>query len=379
MSVLKAMVRCLGLGPIARWLRSLGWILFDAGGRCLFFLLRSSGILPKPGVFDPGRVKSILVIRCDRIGDLILSVPAIRAVRRTFPRARLDVLVSAYTEPLLRRLDIVDRVLVMEKCLPSADYDLAIALHPGLRQNRLAFISGARWRAGYSGSGGSFFLTHAAKDDRSVRLRHEVESALEIVALLGCHTDDTGLSVSVSEEAESFAGEFFRERDLTAPVVIIHPGSRQPYLRWGKERFAQVADSLIEDDRLHVLILAGPGEEEAAYGVAACMRQRAGIVRGLELPQLVAIIKRSVLFIGNSTGPMHIAAALGVAVVAIFGCKHPLDSPAAWRPWSANSTVVAKEAPCRSCHPTECKTYSCMDLVSVAEVLEAARRLLRRA
>ena len=127
------------------------------------------------------------------------------------------------------------------------DYDLAIALHPGFKQNYITFMSGARYRVGYEGQGGRFFLTNTLIDDRETRIRHEVQSALEVVASVGCSTGNKSLEISVTEEGERFARHFFQENQIKTDdiVIVMHPGARQEYIRWKKEGFAEVADRLI--------------------------------------------------------------------------------------------------------------------------------------
>ncbi len=97
-----------------------------------------------------------------------------------------------------------------------------------------------------------------------------------------------------------------------------------------------------------------------------------------ELTELVSVIKKCSLFIGNGTGPMHIASALHVPVVAIFGTIHPLDSYKAWGPWGNNHTIVSKDMDCKNCHPSDCKTFDCMNLITANEVLNAVNLQLSK-
>jgi heptosyltransferase-2 len=106
------------------------------------------------------------------------------------------------------------------------------------------------------------------------------------------------------------------------------------------------------------------------------MKQKPVLLHSTALTNLVSVIKRSSLFIGHSTGPMHIAAALKVPVVAIFGSVHPLDSFKEWGPWDTASAVVSVDLGCKNCHPTDCKTFDCMRLVKPQDVLKAAEALV---
>lgn len=366
------------LKQIARPIRTLAYRLYDGFGYGLCGLLRFLRIVPKTPTFDKSSVKKILIIRLDRIGDVILSTPAIRAVRGNFPNAQIHLLVRDYTKDLVANNPNINKILVAHRDGIARDYDLAIALHPGITQNRIAWQSGARYRLGYSGAGGGFFLTHRITDDRATRVRHEVESALEIVAAVGCMIQDKHPEISITEKGEAAAREFMRLNGLkeSDKIIAIHPGSRQAYLRWSKEGFAQVADSLIKNAGAKVILIGSRQEAPLAQEVISFMKEKPVAALGLELTGLVSLMKRCSLFIGNSTGTMHIAAALGVPVVAIFGNIHPLDSYQEWGPWGEKHIVVSKNLNCAGCHPGDCKTFDCMRLISSDDVLKAAHTLL---
>jgi heptosyltransferase-2 len=379
-SMLKALIHHFRLAGQARAVRSSLYAVLDTAGSAVFFLLRLLRIVPPlPGPLVRDRVRKILLIRIDRLGDLVLSTPALRAMRESYPSAEIHVLVAGYARDIVAGNRHVDRVLVHGTAPLDGDYDIAVALHPGMTPNRLAFRSGAPYRAGYSGWGGSFFLTHAVRDDRAVRVRHETESALELVSLFGASTADHSTEVSVTETGENAAEEFLRSRGLAGshPLIGLHPGSRQPYLRWRTEGFAAVADALIERHNASVIFFAGAAERPLADKVATHMRHTPVIADELGLATLISVIKRCDLFIANSTGPLHIAAGLGVPVVALFGPTHPLDSPHMWGPRSPRSIVLTAAPACgRRCQPTDCPSYSCIRDIPPEQVLAAARSLL---
>ncbi len=375
---IKKALRFVGLGGIfslSRALRGFYHAGLDAVGYAVFFLC---GLSPRRPDITTEAVFRVLIIRVDRIGDLILSTPAIRAVRETFPKAQIHLLVNVYTKDLVLHNPYIDRLLILGQDTIRKDYDLAIALHPGYRQNALVFKSGARYRVGYTGWGGGFFLTHKIKDDRATRVRHEVDSALEVVGLVGCSTTDKGLVVSVTQEGEHFAQGFFAAAGLSNQdrVIVIHPGARQEYIRWKREGFAAAADLLIREFKAKIILLGSAKEKDLVEDVVSRMQGHPVPAVGLGLTQLVSVINRGSLFIGNSTGPMHIAAALKVPVVALFGPVHPLDSPAAWGPWRVDHSIVSKDTGCPKCHPSGCRHFRCMELIRAEDVFETARQLL---
>ena len=379
-SILKAILTRLStknVNEFARRTRRVFYTLLDLAGHVLLAPHRFlTGRWGKHALDDAGR---ILIVRIDRIGDVILSTPALRAVRESFPNSELDLLVAPYTRDLVAGNPHLDRVLVHGEDALTSDYDMAFVLHPGIRQNRLAYRSGAGFRAGYTSWGGGFYLTHRQKDDRAVRIRHEVESALEIVGMAGCRTGNRELEISTTEEGELAAGDFFRREGIEGTTVVIHPGARQEYIRWKKEGFAAVADALIRGDGVNVLLTGSQEERGLLEEIAGLMEEKPYTSIGPALTVLVSLISRCQVFLGNSTGPMHIAAALEVPVVATFGAVHPLDSHLVWGPWGEGHIVVRKDLDCGDCHPTDCTHYDCMNLMTVEMVLEAVRTHLRKA
>ena len=238
--LIKKLIRSLGLGSSARFLRCAGWRIIDGLGYLLMNCLRFIRVIPQITKFEKNKVKKILIIRIDRIGDLVLSTPAIRAVKENFPQVKIDLFVNSYTQELVVNNPNIDKLIIDKENKLLNDYDLAVSLHPGIRSNYLAFLSGAKFRGGYSGRGGAFLLTHCKKDDRDKQVRHEVDSALEIVGMFGCSTKNKQLEVSVTLEAEEFLMNFWQRNKLLdkKPVIIIHPGSRQPF----GERFLPVRE-----------------------------------------------------------------------------------------------------------------------------------------
>lgn len=379
-SFIKNILKRWGLARAARFLRAFVFGLLDSSAGAIKSCARMSS------VFDRTRVKRILAIRLDRIGDVVLTTPALRAIKETYPACRLTVLVRRSTRDLLLGLPYIDELLCIDDFsrayliayLRDQHFDVSLAFHPDILTNFIAWQARAAYRVGYAYSGTGLFLTREIIDDRVQRERHEVLSALEVAAAIGVRTTDMSLGISVLPESEAFAASFFQKNGLSVSgVVAIHPGSRQPYIRWQKEKFAQVADRLFDERKLKSLIIAGPKEEGLAQDVIRLMKTPAVIASGLPLGHLAALMKGCALFVGNSTGPMHMAAALKVPVVAVFGSSHPLDSSVAWGPWGQGHAVVARDAGCRTCHPGDCFSYVCLEKVSVDDVVDVARRCLK--
>lgn len=323
--------------------------------------------------FEPEKIKKILIIRIDRVGDMIISTPAIRAVRNNYPDAEIHLLASIDNKDLIINNPNINKVLVYKNDSIENNYDMAIALNPGYIPNYLTFKSGAKIKLGYTGQGGNIFLTHSIKDDRAENVRHEIDFGLELVALAGCETDNKETEVSITEEAEIYANNFFLQHNLntTDLIIAVHPGASQEYIRWSKEGFAKTADVLMAKYNAKVLILGSKSENQLLNDILSLMKAKPIIINNLSLSQVVSVIKRCNIFLGNCSGPMHIAAALKIPVVVIM-VSAVLDNYHYWGPRNEGDIILTKNLKCSYCHPTDCTTYACIRLVSAEEVISAA-------
>ncbi len=356
--------------------------------------------------------KRILVVKLADMGDLLTAIPALRALRESFPQTRIDALVTPHSAPILEGLPLVDEILTFEKhrydsplstVMPSSlwgiirlwrnlrsrNYDWLFILHHlttlwgTLKYAGLALSSGAKERIGLD-NGRGWFLTQRVKD-LGFGGRHEVEYWLEVVGQVGARTENLELPLSeeAMEEAHLLLEGSGRWRE-GVPLVAIHPGSGEYSLarRWPPDRFAQVADALMERHGIQVALLGGPDEAELTQRVASLMRYEAIDLGGkTSIPLLAALLRLSRLFVGNDSGVMHLASAAGTPVVAIFGPSNPL----AWGPWGSSHEVVQIDLECSPCiyrgfqlgRLEGCENPECINGVRLAMVLAAAERLLQ--
>ena len=347
------------------------------------------------------RVSNILLIRLRRIGDVVTVTPCLRAVKETFPDAHLAVLVEKAAADVLLGNPYIDELIVLDKttfkrwgrlgslwaeikfllALRRKRFDLIINLHGGPRSSIQTLVSGARYRLG------GFIDWHHWNWVYNIRTRplvemlgehanhaHIVERHLATLKAAGIETRDHRLIMTVLPQAQTSLQRLLEERMVPAGerLVTIHPGSRSPAKRWKEERFAELADRLIEEFGVTVVLVSGPGEEAATRNVQGAMRRGAIDLGGrVSLQELAALFSRSSLYIGLDSGALHVAAALGVPLVALLG-----PTTDAWRPWTEHGLVVRAPSPCAGpggSRPGD--PASCMDAISVAQVFDAILRL----
>lgn len=372
-----------------RLLRQRTLYIFDAVGNRIFAILRFFRITSRANMdFNHDKIKRILIIRLDRIGDMVLSTPAFNAVRTKFPDAAITLLLRPYTKDLVINNKSIDKIITFDKyhiirtlrAIWNLDVDLAIALSHSFLANLLTFYSGATHRVGYAMPCGTFFLTKRAPTSAEFPGHHRIELYLNVIRELGIDVSRINKepSVTVREEGEVFAEEFFSDNKISRKkAVIVHPGARQSYIRWRKDGFAEVSDKMIDEFGVQVILIGSQEESRLVDEVRSFMKNKPILAVGLPLTSLISLTKRCCLFVGNSTGPMHIASALKIPVVSLFGSTHPYDSYRAWGPWGTKHIVVSKNLDCKNCHPGDCKHYDCMRLITSDDVFQAARSLLK--
>jgi ADP-heptose:LPS heptosyltransferase len=369
------------------------------------FYRRTAG-RPDGSGLDLPRLQRVLIVRLDKIGDVVLSTPFFRELRRNAPRASITLIVSPAAFPLVAACPYVDEVQIYDwrrsryfgpvhhlHALMKARRDLwhrrfELAVVPCWGADYylasfMAYFSGAPTRAGYServmdakrrlNRGFDSLFTHVSYDDT---VRHEVEHNLDLLRFMGGTIENDALELWVSEADEEFAVQTLsahgvRQGDL---LIAIAPGAGAPKRCWPVERFVELAAWLNETHSARVVILGGPEDEALGPALAAAGGTGIDLVGKATLSQAAAVLRQCQLFIGNDSGPMHLAAAAGATVIAISchprtGSVQHENSPTRFGPWGQQHVVLQPEhaePPCsQSCSAVEphCITGVALDQV----------------
>ena len=222
-------------------------------------------------MIDKSKIKRILIVRTDRIGDVILSTPVIKAARQAFPQAYIAVMVRPYTKDIVISNPYLDEVIIYDKYgihkswratlkfglnLRRKRFDLALILHPTNRAHIVSFLAGIPYRLGYKKKCG-FLLTHSIKDNKHLGKKHELEYNFDLAELGGIRMVDKSLFMPLGEGDKQTAGDILRKAGFTDGnnLVAIHPGSSCPSKRWLPENFALLSDKLNRLDNIKVIVV----------------------------------------------------------------------------------------------------------------------------
>jgi ADP-heptose:LPS heptosyltransferase len=353
----------------------------------------------------------VLLIRLRLIGDVVLSTPVIRGLRRAFPDAILTYLVERDAAAVVAGNRDLDRIIAVERTrglrrvlddaklawqLRQDRYDVVIDMHGGPRSSWLALATGARQRIGYDMPGRQWMYTRTIPRARELRPRHSVLNQWDLLeGIEGWPVE----AADPARDAVAMPVDPDADRRIVArlgaagvapghQLIVLHVSASNPFRRWPEPAFAEVVASLVSQspDR-RVILSSGPSDRLAADRIVAAARAllpdaaRAQVIDfgEFDLAELRALVERSGLFIGGDTGPLHVAATTTTPVVAIYGPTLPARSTP-WRdPSIPSESIEIAGLPCRPCDQRVCAPgdYRCLTAIKPADVVVAAERMLR--
>ena len=335
-------------------------------------------------------MRNVLIIKLRYIGDVLLATLTVRAIKAARPDVRVTMMVNRGTEDVLSGNPDIDEIVILDKGSLAAQFqliaglrrrrfDTVIDLTDGDRAAFLSWISGAPVRIGFNDEHrwrGRFY-TRVVQPAPGVQ--HRIDRDLEALKPMSIQADSRDPQLWLTPEDANSADQLLDQlcAQRAQSIVILQPGARYWFKAWPPERFAELADRLTFQYGCQVLIGGSRQEGDLAQEIRQMAKSSPIIMAGrTTIKQFAAIAKKSALFVGNDSGAMHIASAVGTPVVALFGPSSPLE----WGPRGGATEVIYKGLDCRTCfHPT-CQrgAQNCMKLIAVDEVMSASGRLMRR-
>jgi lipopolysaccharide heptosyltransferase II len=344
---------------------------------------------------------NVLAVRLDALGDVLMTGPALRAVKESAPGRRVTLLTSPAGAEAARLLPGLDEVIVYEapwmKATPrrldsraetemlarlrAAHFDAAVIFtvytQNPLPAALLCQLAEIPRRLAHCRENPYQLLTHWVPErEPDQLLRHEVQRQLDLVAEVGCFTNDARLAIHVPARALRWARRMLRILGLpeNGRWALAHPGASASSRRYPPERFASAASQLAREHDCPVLLTGGPGDREVVDEVrGAILGESQAVVGNISVAQLAALLRLAPVVITNNTGPAHLAAAVGTPVVDLYALTNPQHTP-----WGVRCRVLNRDVPCKNCYKSVCPEghHECLRGVPPEAVVEAALELL---
>ncbi len=329
-----------------------------------------------------------LLSRTDRLGDLVLSTPVASALKKEFPECEVFFLARDYAAEILDLHPHVDGVLRVDtlgetlhtkplaKLLRSYDFDAVLALYPRPQLAWAFYRAAIPLRLGTGYRWYSALFNRRVYEHRKDARRHEAEYNLQLLRPLGIADASVEFHYRFDAAHEQALAEKMKQWNLREPYVVLHPGSGNSARDWPLEHFAALAEHLSRKHDLQIVLTGSTNEKTLTAFVQKETACRAIDLAGqLNLTELAGVLRHAALFVGNSTGPLHLARMMATPVLAfyppILACR-----PERWGPYgSRNDVLMSREEECRRCRNGE--TCACMRDITVAAAIAKAEEKLK--
>jgi len=345
---------------------------------------------------------SILVIRLSSLGDVLMAMPAVKAIKERFGNTHISWLVEGSVAEFLACQSFIDEVIQFPrhsivrglkkgksigvakelqefiKRLRKRKYDLVIDFHGIIKSAGLSTIVRGEKVIGFGKTYAKekSHLFYDEKIEGEHRRIHKVARNMLIAQALGIDEKPPEILPVIPSHAHAYIEQFLSENGIQAPLFALNPFSSKgsTFKRWHLDRYAELAQRIREAYNAYVLILWGPGEKKEAEHIKRIAGDNVLLSCPTTIPQLFALLQKAVMYIGGDTGVMHLASLAKKPVVAIFG---PTDVSIN-APYGSPHVIVRKSVPCSPCKNKKCQERICLDAITVDEVFEAVKKLQRQ-
>ncbi|MDP3703938.1 MAG: glycosyltransferase family 9 protein [Candidatus Omnitrophota bacterium] len=325
-----------------------------------------------------GAVRRVVFIRTDRLGETLLNLPAIAALKAALPQAALTLLVQPDLKPLL--IDVAGlhevladaggeggwwlaRAIRLAQLLTPYRFDLAVISNPKKEIHLAVWLAGIPCRVGYARKWGRWLLTHRIDDRKALGERHEVEYNLDLIRSLGLPSTIPQWQLPRFEREQAEVLQLIQRQGIkpSQPFIAVHPWASNPVKQWPADRFQRLIRECVERLGVQVVLIGGPEEGNRSTDVGQAAVPVGDLTGQLTLRQLAALLQMVRLLVSNDSGPVHLASAVGTKTVVLFGTPNPGTGPGRWGPFGEGHRVIWK--------PT-------MEAIGVEEVFDVVEQAL---
>jgi lipopolysaccharide heptosyltransferase II len=327
-------------------------------------------------------IQRILFIRVDRVGDMVLSTPAFRAIKDALPQVHLTVMTSPANASVLKNNPDVDEVIVYDRSagllekmrfingLRSRHFDLAIDPYTDyeLKTAWLAGLSGADYRIGYAAFGREIFFN--CPSPKIEGNKHFVDGALDLLKRIGIFSENRNPAIYLGTDEQTWADQWLQENGFCGKkIVAIHPGAYYETQRWLPEHYAELIDLIRLQTPFEAVLLGGPSDAIVVEDILVRLKHPACVSIQEDIRKFFAILSQCQLLVCNNSGPLHCAVALDIPTISFMGPTVKEQ----WKPIGEDHRVLRPDdLPCIGCNLGYCKirTHDCMRLIRPEKVIE---------
>lgn len=327
--------------------------------------------------------KNILIVRTDRIGDVVLSLPLARIIKEKFPDAKITFLVRDYTKALVVNNPFIDDVITLEEKsskvlikrnvsrLRSKNFDTAIIVYPTFKISLIIFLSGIKNRIGSGYRLYSFLFNKKVFEHRKDAVKHELEYNLSLLSAIGIENsggiNNVSFDLEVNQSSLSKVDKVLESIGIKSDenFIIIHPGSGGSAIDLPIEKFKELIKLLT--NKKYKVVLTGSEKETDLCNQLKLNEFVFNLAGKFNLEELIALVSKSSLLVANSTGPIHIAAALNKFTFGFYP-KVKVCSAQRWGPYTNKKFIYEPELDCKDCTIEQCEKLNCMNTINIHRV-----------
>ncbi len=340
-------------------------------------------------------LKNILVIRLDRIGDMVITTPIFRALKENLPDVQVTVLTNPVNKNIVINNPFIDCILVYDRENKHKSLNSRLAFFRSIRERKFdlvidpyldyelktSFITrfvGNKFRLGFEFAGRGIFYNIRSNPNVfpvSTEKKHMIDYDLDLLTYIGVETEKRQPEIFLSSDEKEKAYNLLKKAGVNPEdrVIGIHPGGHYESQRWPIKEFATISDYLITNYGIKVIIFAGREEKPLVSAFKNCAVKTPIFFEDLSLREFVATLSHCNLLLCNNSGPLHIATTLNIPTVSTMGPTIPYH----WWPRGENHIVLRKDLDCSPCKKGICETHECMKLITTNDFIAAIERQIR--
>ena len=335
--------------------------------------------------------KNILIVRTDRIGDLVLTLPLAGLIKKQYPECKVSFLVREYTKNIVNNHPFINDVIVLNEtdgkinfveninAIKSKRFDVCIVVYPTFILSLIMFFAGIKTRVGTGYRWYSFLFNQEVYEHRKYAERHELEFNVNLLEKINIknnlHEKNVRYDLQVNQSSLNIADKILADENIVSskPIIIVHPGSGGSSVDLPLNKLAELVKKL-DDDNYQIILTGSKNEAELCEKIKSSSKVKV-LAGKFNLDELTALISRSSMFIANSTGPIHIAAALGKFIVGFYP-KIVASSKERWAPYTTKILVYEPTIDCKNCTREQCEKLNCMESIDITKVYNDIKNVL---